>query len=264
MEYFKHDINASEDDKICDLLATHGYEMLGYYWRFVEYLYSRGGKVASSKVTSVAWSLHMEVEKLKLLISDFNLFVDDGENVYSRRVLSEVEEFEANGQRLSEAGRKGGRASAIARAKARLEATVEAPLDDGLTDGEAQAQQNKKNKKKKEKKQIDDLDSFFDSLWAEYPKKKGKSAVTKKAKEELLEAGEDAVLLAIKNYRREIQEKGTDEQFILYGSTFFNGRWRDYVSDVPEPTQKQKNEVKLNEAGFPDIDFGLSKSGFDF
>ena len=264
MEYFKHDINASEDDKICDLLATRGYEMLGYYWRFVEYLYSRGGKVASSKVTSVAWSLHMEVEKLKLLISDFNLFVDDGENVYSRRVLSEVVEFEANGQRLSDAGRKGGRASAIARAKARLEATVEAPLDDGLTDGEAQAQQNKKNKKKKEKKQIDDLDSFFDSLWAEYPKKKGKSAVTKKAKEELLEAGEDTILLAIKNYRRDIQEKGTDEQFIMYGSTFFNGRWREYVSDDPEPTQKPKNEVKLNEAGFPDIDFGLSKSGFDF
>ena len=43
MEYFKHDINASEDDKICELLANGGYEMLGYYWRFVEYLYSRGG-----------------------------------------------------------------------------------------------------------------------------------------------------------------------------------------------------------------------------
>ena len=175
--------------------------------------------------------------------------------------MSEVEEFEANGQRLSDAGRKGGRASAIARAKARLEATVEAPLDDGLTDGEAQAQQNKKNKKKKEKKQIDDLDSFFDSLWFEYPKKKGKSAVTKKAKEELLEAGKDEVLLAIKNYLREIQEKGTEEQFILYGSTFFNGRWRDYVSSEPEPNQAPKKEVQLNEAGFPVIDFGLSKYG---
>ena len=37
MDYFKHDINASEDDKICDLLAQDGYEMLGYYWRFIEY-----------------------------------------------------------------------------------------------------------------------------------------------------------------------------------------------------------------------------------
>ena len=70
MEYFKHDINASEDDKICDLLATAGYEMLGYYWRFVEYLYSRGGKIAKSKINSVAWSLHMEIDKLNLLISE--------------------------------------------------------------------------------------------------------------------------------------------------------------------------------------------------
>ena len=36
MEYFKHDINASEADKICELLANEGYELLGYYWRFIE------------------------------------------------------------------------------------------------------------------------------------------------------------------------------------------------------------------------------------
>ena len=52
MEYFKHDINASEDDKICELLANGGYEMFGYYWRFVEYLYNRGGFVYKNKLNS--------------------------------------------------------------------------------------------------------------------------------------------------------------------------------------------------------------------
>ena len=31
MDYFKHDINASEDDKICELLAQEGYEIIRKY-----------------------------------------------------------------------------------------------------------------------------------------------------------------------------------------------------------------------------------------
>ena len=108
MEYFKHDINASEDDKICELLANGGYEMFGYYWRFVEYLYSRGGFVYKNKLNSVAWILHMEIDKLNDLIYKFGLFVDSDETIYSKRILQEVQDFEANGKRMAEIGRKGG------------------------------------------------------------------------------------------------------------------------------------------------------------
>ena len=145
MEYFKHDINASEDDKICELLANGGYEMFGYYWRFIEYLYSRGGYVYKNKLTSVAWILHMDIEKLNDLIYKFGLFVDSQETIYSKRVLAEVEEFEAVGKRMAEIGRKGGQASAKAKAQANGQASAKA-------DGEAYAQQNKKNKEKKENK----------------------------------------------------------------------------------------------------------------
>ena len=141
MEYFKHDINASEDDKICELLANGGYEMFGYYWRFVEYLYSRGGFVYKNKLNSVAWILHMEIDKLNDLIYKFGLFVDSDETIYSKRVLNEVQEFETQGKRMAEIGRKGGQASAKAKAKA-----------NGQPYGQADAQQNKKNKEKKENK----------------------------------------------------------------------------------------------------------------
>lgn len=238
MDYFKHDINASEDDKICDLLATAGYEMLGYYWRFVEYLYSRGGKIAKNKIKSVAWSLHMEIEKLNILISEFNLFVDDGENIFSRRVLAEVEEFEANGQRLSEAGRRGGKASA----KARLEAKLEATVNDGLTDGEADAQQ--KRKKKREKRERIIYCSFFDDVWSLYPKKRGKDAVTKAAMEEMTQAGFETVKKAIENYKDELRRNGTEEQFIMYGSTFFNGRWKDYIEPISTVQEQQTPRKK--------------------
>ena len=149
MEYFKHDINASEDDKICELLANGGYEMFGYYWRFVEYLYSRGGFVYKNKLNSVAWILHMEIDKLNDLIYKFGLFVDSDETIYSKRVLQEVQDFEANGKRMAEIGRKGGQASAKAKAQADAQANGQACAKPYA---KADAQQKKENKKNKEKK----------------------------------------------------------------------------------------------------------------
>ena len=83
---------------------------------------------------------------------------------------------------------------------------------------------------------------FFDRAWELFPNKKGKSAVSKKAMRELAEAGEIAVIAAIENYKAEIERKGTEEKYILHGSTFFNGRWRDYAVDetATEPMPKQQ------------------------
>lgn len=165
MDYFKHDINASEDDKICDLLANGGYEMLGYYWRFVEYLYSRGGRVYKTKIKSIAWSLHMDSDKLGELISNYDLFCEDEECIYSKRVVSETEQFEAVGKRMAEIGKAGGKASAQAKAQAKAQAdaqadgkrTVKHMVSDSssvrLAEGQADAQQNKiKENKIKENK----------------------------------------------------------------------------------------------------------------
>lgn len=148
MDYFKHDINASEDDKICDLLAQDGYEMLGYYWRFIEYLYSRDGKLPKAKITSVAWALHMDIGKLNHLIYDFGLFHEVGDCIISKRVLTEVETFVETGKRMAEIGRLGGQASAKARGQAYAKAH-------GSTDGEADGQQNKKKKIKENRKNKD-------------------------------------------------------------------------------------------------------------
>lgn len=244
MDYFKHDINASEDDKICDLLAEAGYEALGYYWRFVEYLYSRGGRVAKSKIASVAWSLHMEQNKLEYIISNFNLFVDDGENISSRRVVSETEEFEANGKRMADIGRIGGQASAKARAKAKAQAQGQANAQPNAeADGQADAQQKKQKKEKKEKKESNTHCSFFEDVWAEYPKKLGKGDVTKQAMKELEAAGVDTVMRAVRNYKAQLERDRTDSKYICHGSTFFNGRWRDYV-EPQEPIAIQPQQPR--------------------
>ena len=107
----------------------------------------------------------------------------------------------------------------------------------------------------------DEIESCFLALWDLYPKKVDKSAVSKKAKAALYKAGFDVVAAAIENYKAQIKRENRDMQYVKNGSTFFNGAWRDYVSSEPEQIQTPKKEVQLNEAGFPVIDFGLSKYG---
>lgn len=104
--------------------------------------------------------------------------------------------------------------------------------------------QHKNGKNGKKEKEIY-ICPFFDRAWELFPNKKGKSAVTKKAMGELAEAGETTVIAAIENYKSEIQRNGTEEKYILHGSTFFNGRWRDYVvDDKPEEPMPQQQRRK--------------------
>ena len=60
--------------------------------------------------------------------------------------------------------------------------------------------------------------------------------------EQLEEAGEDAVMSAVRRYVEKIKREGTDEKYIMHGSTFFNGAWKDYLesSEPSETPQKPK------------------------
>ena len=104
--------------------------------------------------------------------------------------------------------------------------------------------QHKNGKNGKKEKNIY-ICSFFQSVWDEYPKKLGKNKVTKAAMEQLEEAGEDAVMAAVRRYVEKIKRDGTDEKYIMHGSTFFNGAWRDYVvEDKPEEPMQQQQRRK--------------------
>ena len=88
----------------------------------------------------------------------------------------------------------------------------------------------------------DEIESCFLALWDLYPKKAGKSSVSKKAKIELHKAGFDVVSSAIENYKAEIQRENRDMKYVKNGSTFFNGAWKDYLesSELSEEPQKPK------------------------
>ena len=104
--------------------------------------------------------------------------------------------------------------------------------------------QHKNGKNGKKEKNIY-ICSFFQSVWDEYPKKLGKNKVTKAAMEQLEQAGEDAVMDAVRHYVEKIKREGTEEKYIMHGSTFFNGAWRDYVvEDNPEEQMPQQPRRK--------------------
>ena len=145
MDFFKHDLRASEDEKLCDLLASGGYEYLGYYWRFVEYLYNNGGKIKKKSIAGVAWVLHMDADVLSNVISGFDLFKEDDLYIYSERILAEIQGFEELGRKMSENGKK----SAEKRAKA---TSVEQPLNERSTTVEPPLNNKIKENKIKEKK----------------------------------------------------------------------------------------------------------------
>ncbi len=81
---------------------------------------------------------------------------------------------------------------------------------------------------------------FFESIWSLYPRKIGKARVTKKALKEINAIGLEKMIECIKRYKKEISDNNVDEKFIMHGSTFFNGRYKDYL-ETAEPEEKGKD-----------------------
>lgn len=82
-----------------------------------------------------------------------------------------------------------------------------------------------------------DVDVLFESLWKSYVRKEGKSQVKKKSKEEIYKIGYNRMIKCIEKYKSKVAN--TDKQYILMGSTFFNGRYKDYLEEE-KPVEESK------------------------
>lgn len=91
---------------------------------------------------------------------------------------------------------------------------------------------------KNDKNNIHSANELFEKVWKLYPRKKGKSQISDTTKKKLLKVGEEALVKAIERYKKEVE--GKEEQYILNGSTFFNGRYQDYLDENYEETDERK------------------------
>lgn len=110
-----------------------------------------------------------------------------------------------------------------------------------------------KESKEKNKKEIE---TFFESVWQLYPNKKGKTQVSLKNKKELYDLGYETIKLAIKRYEEEYKKDEAWKE-MLYGSTFFNGRYKDYLDGNYELVvgKKKKKQKEGSFNNFPQRDY---------
>ncbi len=127
-----------------------------------------------------------------------------------------------------------------------LEMNSDVISDVTVTDGNALEEEKEKEKKKKENKET------IESIWLAYPIKKGKASAIKKIPKLLKEYSVDELLNAIKRYDKSV----TDKNYLMHGSTFFNGGYMDYIG--PEETTVTKTHVN-NYDDVPDF----VKDGWD-
>lgn len=101
-----------------------------------------------------------------------------------------------------------------------------------------------KNLKSKSK---DNSNQDIEEIWSLYPLKKGKANAIKKIPKLLKEYGKEQIIRCIERYVEEIKKENKSKEFILHGSTFFNGRYMDYLdcNYQEDITTKSKEEPKV-------------------
>ena len=87
-------------------------------------------------------------------------------------------------------------------------------------------------------------DEIFETCWQAYPKKLGKSAVSNKAKDAIAKIGVDKMVKAITAYVKDYRSRPghTDDSYMMHGSTWFNGRYTDWL-DAQAPVQQSPVEA---------------------
>ena len=128
-----------------------------------------------------------------------------------------------------------------------------ADADEGSLSAACSADAEPERKKSSAKKQSvsKKIEEHFRELWLLYPLKRGKNHVTAAAKRRLAEVSEAEMARAIDRYEREYENAPPDRQ-MLYGSTWFNGRWEDYsdANYTPAPAKPAQKSARAQQAQF--------------
>lgn len=73
-----------------------------------------------------------------------------------------------------------------------------------------------------------EINEHFEKLWQLYPSKRGKNSVSTSRRAKLFDVSLSDMAQAVNRYVGELEQKGKMD-FILNGSTWFNGRYEDYM-----------------------------------
>ena len=87
-----------------------------------------------------------------------------------------------------------------------------------------------------------DNNEIINNIWSAYPNKKGKRDSVERYIPKILKTYTEAQILnAIKVYDKSVKDK----QYLLHGSTFFNGRYLDYIDQEPIKKDFDPSTVRI-------------------
>ncbi len=104
--YFSHDYNSRNDPKLLKLLMKHGQEGKGIFWDIIEMLYEQDGYLLLSEMDSFSFSLRTTNDKILSIITDFDLFYNDGTKFWSNSVNKRIEKIRDKSTKAKESALK--------------------------------------------------------------------------------------------------------------------------------------------------------------
>ena len=124
--WFRLDCNFLSDEKVQNILFDYGSTGVLVYIETVALLYANAGLLNKQKYKQIAYNCHTKEETVKAVIEDYDLFVLENNDFFSRRVLDELEYKRKISKVRSEAAKMGVSAR---KSKANSEQMVEQMLN---------------------------------------------------------------------------------------------------------------------------------------
>jgi uncharacterized protein YdaU (DUF1376 family) len=149
--WFRHDCDAWRDPKIVRLRAKWGWEGYGIFWQVVELMHRQDGKIPLADIP--IWASELRIERLQEFVTDacsVGLFVHDDTDLWSERMLREVEAYKHSVAQRSLAGK----ASAVKRWGNERVTAVKRPCNEKITHNNTE--QDKTEEKRREEKSIEE------------------------------------------------------------------------------------------------------------
>ena len=108
--YFSHDSNARNDEKLVRLRMKQGAAGYGVYFMILERLREEADYMSAKDYNMIAFDLRVDAAIVKSVVEDFGLFTftDDGKCFYSESFSRRMGMKDAVKKKRSEAGKKGG------------------------------------------------------------------------------------------------------------------------------------------------------------
>lgn len=148
--YFPHDSNSRNSDKLLPVRMKYGAEGYGIYFMILERLREEKNYKSVKDYNMLAFDLRVDTSKLKAIVEDFGLFVftEDGEYFYSEGFNKRMEIKDEKSKKKSEAGKKG-----AAKRWQKNSSAIAEPLTKNSSANAVAKEKNSKERKVKETKE---------------------------------------------------------------------------------------------------------------